>query len=209
MQNNSNSTDYQEFREPGGGPNSGNSTETLNYRNWTYTLPDVDGQVLTTESGERSFNVTMSLNGGAIPSMYVLPLNWTSMTAFNFTNGASIPTVTLNALMRVSPQPYNTGAISSADICALSFCAHRCNVSVFLNHLSSTILQTVQGIRVWGRADGLGTTSWLSFTGDDINMTYPSNIPGIIFENDNWVFWQSHLRELVDTFTGNVTVRLN
>ena len=208
MQNNSNSTDYQDFEAVGGGRNSSN-TKTLNYRNWTYTLPDLNGQILTTPTGARSVNASLSLDGGAVPSFYMVSLSSTSITAFNLTNGVSIPMFTLSLLMRVSSQPSDAGAISSADVCALSFCAQRRNVSMSLNELSSTILQTVYSTHIWGKTDLSETATWLSFTGDNINMTYPSNLTGINAGNGlSWGSWGISLQALVDTFAGNVTVPL-
>lgn len=50
MQNNSKSIDYH------------NHAESPTYRNWTYTLPDMDGQVLTTVDGVPSFKVSLPLD---------------------------------------------------------------------------------------------------------------------------------------------------
>lgn len=112
----------------------------------------------------------------------------------------------MSALMRVSPQLSDPGAISSTYVCALSFCAHKRNVSVSLNQPSSTILQTVHGTQVLGRTGWSGNDSWLSFTGEDINITYPSNLTKANVENYTCTWWFLRLQGLVNTFTGNETL---
>ena len=184
MQSNSNSTYYH---PPG-------CNETIKYRNWTYTLPNVDGQALTLLSGERFFNASL-MTSGLQTLFYGFQPAWTTMTAFNYTNGASIPTISLTILMQVSPQASDIGAISSAYVCGLSFCAQRRDVSVSLNQLSSTILHTVYGVK----SDSPNGTS-LSFTGDNINMTYPSNLTGPSAAAD-WVSWALQFEFFFSNFT--------
>ena len=132
----------------------------------------------------------------------MLRLDWTPLTAFKLTNRISIPAVAMSALMQVSPKFSDSRAISSAYVCALSFCAHKRNVSVSLNQLSSTILQTAHGTLI----DWSPNALWLSFTGEDINMTYPSNLDDLEGKNDICSAWFFSLQHLVNTFTGNETV---
>ena len=116
-----------------------------------------------------------------IPAFLVIPLGWKASTAFNFTDDTSIPIIALATFIWISTRPPDLGAILAADLCALSFCAQKCNVSVLFNQPSSTILQTVYGTEVKhdfysSEADIETFTRWLSVTGDDFNMTFLSHV---------------------------------
>ena len=204
MQKNSFSADYE--RDPNG----------LFFRNWTYVLPNFDDQLTTTAP---SFNSSISLGGNWVPSLYSRKLQWNPLASFNYTNGASIPTLTMLAFIRTSASLPDLGAIKSAYLCGLSFCAQRRNVSLSHNQLSSTILQNVYGTPTsYGNSSSygsswIGSAAWLHFTGSskdgEINMTYPSDLADLIYVNATWESWDDALDDLQETYNGNVTVPMN
>lgn len=180
------------------------------WRTYTYEVPKLNGHILRTSligSGHHSFSTTFEASEGLNPAFFVVQLGWDGLTAFNFTDGASIPTVSLILLIRTSTQWSNPGGVLAADLCALSFCAQKRNVSVILNQLSSVILETAHGTKnVQSKRikDDYGTegdlSAGLSFTGADFNLSFSElelgNNPGA---------WLINLRDLINNFEGNLT----
>lgn len=165
----------------------------------TYEFPVLNGQVLRTEGGY-SFSTEFDIGSGFLyPAFFVIQLAWDPLTAYNFTDSTSVPTVALVILIRTSTQEPNPGDVLAADLCALSFCAQKRNVSVSLNQQSSTVLQTVYGNTyvVSKPANQFGIR--LSFTGDDFNMTFSE-----MSRSDNFLAWSKDLTILIKAFEGSL-----
>lgn len=150
---------------------------------------------------------------GLDPIFFVFQLGWDAVTPFNFTDGTSVPTISLLILIRPSTEKSNPGDILAADLCALSFCAQKRNVSVSLNQLSSTVLQTVYGAKnVQSKPEGNfpstenDLSKGLSFTGDDFNITF-SEMPDGGIDAFAWtITLQQLVRELEGSLDGMPTL---
>lgn len=167
------------------------------------------------DDGRPSFSISFDILGYNVdPGFMVIQLDWVAVTPFNFTDGTSIPTISLLILMRTSMQTSNAVGVLAADLCALSFCAQKLNVSMSLNLLSSTVLQTVYGARkIHSKPERFSSPldqeffytesdleKGLSFTGDDFNMTF-SELPDGAIDPTLWIL---NLRDLLSTFEGNL-----
>ena len=210
--------DKREKFDPDRGPFAGIPGMSLghrrdyNWRNYTYTFPELNGQVLQSkggyvEVGKRSFSTRFDMDIGLNPGFFVVQLDWDGVTSFNFIDGTSVPTVSLLIFIRTSTQKSNPGAVLAADLCALSFCAQKRKVSVSLDQLTSTVLQTVNGIKnVQSKPEreGYGTghdlEKGLSFTGDDFNKTFSERNGDI--DPTTWVI---NLQYLLSIFEGSLT----
>ncbi|KAL8719255.1 MAG: hypothetical protein Q9225_003714 [Loekoesia sp. 1 TL-2023] len=145
-------------------------------------------------------------------SKSVIPLDLDTITKskFNFTDGTSVQASTLIALIRISTQATDLGAVLAAELCALSLCAQKRNVSVSSNQVSSSILQTVYGKIVDHRfntseaAEEVSST-WLSFSGDDFNMTFPSQVNESDWVDGSVINWISKLQDFRNSLIGNLT----
>ena len=174
------------------------------WRTYTYNFPELNGQILRTSpigSRQHSISTTFETSEGLNPAFFVTRLGWDGLTMFNFTDGASIPAVSLVLLIRTSTQWSDPGGVLTADLCALSFCAQKRNVSMILNRFLSVILETVHGIKnVQSKPiqDNYGTEedleAGISFKGTDFRMSFAD--PGM---------WVMNLRHLIDVFEGNLT----
>ena len=113
------------------------------------------------------------------PSFLVLPLEWQAEIPFNFTDGTSIFGGALITFVRLDTHAPGIGDVLTADVCALSLCAQKRNVSVSSNQLSSIILQTVWGklVQLESDSENFYYPDAMSFVGDDFNITFPSVIP--------------------------------
>ena len=194
-------------------------------RDYTYKFPELNGQVLMADSygwlpsNSRSFSnsIDISLPGSGInsPAFFVVPLTWNytaayNTTTFNFTDGTSIPVEALIVFIRTSTNDSELGNVSTADLCALSFCAQKRNVSVTLNQPSSTILQNVYAtrhLRKFSDDNPVGEGNmWLSFTGDNFTMTFPpTKVTGSDYYNTMVNNWAYNLKSLMRSFQGNMT----
>lgn len=153
--------------------------------NYTYTFPTFNGQDLKIAdvvhpSNKTSFNVRFEMSSiYERPSFLVLPLEWQPDVPFNFTDGTSIFGGGLISFVRLSAHAPSIGDILTADVCALSLCAQKRNVSISFNQLSSIILQTVWGkwIHLESDSEYFYYPDAMSFVKDDINKTFPPVIP--------------------------------
>lgn len=187
-----------------------NYTWSYTWRTYNYKFPELNGQILhTTPVGslQHSLSTTFETSEGRNPAFFVIQLGWDGFTAFNFTDGASIPTVSLLLLIRTSTQQSHPGGVLAADLCALSFCAQKRKVSMVLNQLSSVILETVHGTKnVQSKPvqDGYATEddleAGLSFTGADFNMSFSE----LGFGKDPSL-WLINLEDLIKAFEGNLS----
>ena len=145
----------------------------LTTRNYTYTFPELDGLSFAEPFFESSFDITGSQQ---VPSFYVIPLELSNSSAWNDKIWISF--------VRLSTEFPGFGAVLAADVCTLSYCAQKRNVSVSLNQLSSTILQTAYGtvIVLESNSEEFIYFPQLSFIGDDFNMTFPSS-PTKLYSN--------------------------
>ena len=180
-----NFTAYQECLESA--PYENNATCSVPRRNYIYRLPELNGQILRTSTygGDlsefpRSFFKISEIS--KIPAFFVISLfgDWfAGKVAFNFTDGTSVPMPALIALIRTSPQDSDgSGNGIAADVCALSFCAQKRNVSVLLGQASFNILQTVYGAQHTLPHSDTADMGWLSFTGVDLSMIFNSHPMG-------------------------------
>ncbi|MCJ1268759.1 hypothetical protein MMC22_008647 [Lobaria immixta] len=129
---------------------------------------------------------------------------------FNFTDGTLVLANTFVTLIRISTQYPDYGDVLAADLCVLSYCAQRRNVSVSLNRLSSTILQTVYGTKVVHQFNSTKlSTEWLSFTGKNFNMTAPSQVNGTHSLDTFKSHWEYYLDHVIFSLQGNLTVNTN
>ena len=185
--------------------------ELVLWRTYIYKFPELNGQVLKADSfkldDQRSFSTRFDMAIDQDPRFFVFRLFWDPVTPFNFSDGTSVPTVSLLILIRTSTAKSNPGSVLAADLCALSFCAQKRTVSVSLNQLSSTVLQTVYGTRYMhftpkqkDEASEYGPKEGLLFTGDDFNMTFSDMQDGFGSQ-----IWEENLRLLLSTFEGNLT----
>lgn len=183
-----------------------------NWRNYTYKFLQLNGQGLRSQGGylqdgQRSFSTRFDTAIGLDPGFFVIQLKWDAVTPFNFTDGTSVPTVSLLIFIRTSTQKSNPGGVLAADLCALSFCIQKRDVSVSLNQLSSTVLETVYGTKNTQskpEREGYGTETdldkGLSFIGDDFNVTF-SEMPDGEISPTRWVV---NLRHLLTIFEGDL-----
>ena len=173
------------------------------FRNYTYRFPELNGQVLRSaegylQRGQRSFSSIPTTSVGEhpnrikYPAFFNIQLEWDAFTPFNFTDGTSVSIVSLLISMRTSTQKSNPGDILAAELCAFTFCAQRRNVSLTLNQVSSTVLETVSAMKYeWGEG--------LSLIGDDLKKTSTALADGL-----NAAKWVTNLRFLLSTFEGNL-----
>lgn len=194
------------------------STCNITTRDYAYRFPELNGQVLETYTNEkRSFSTSIDFYALIDPAMYspvpvflVIRLNRNNKTAFNFTDGTSVWTTAFVTLIQISTQYPDYGDVLTADLCALSFCAQRRNVSVSLNRLSSTILQTVYGTNVVHQVNSSKpSTEWLSFTGENFNMTSPSQVNETDYLDRFVSNWEDNLSTVMFSLEGNLTVNSN
>ena len=162
---------------------------------------DIDGQPKSHRSFSSSFNPASE-----VPTFFVTQLYWEIATGFNFTDGTSALSP-LVLFIRTSTQFADAGSVVAADLCALSFCAQKRNISVSLNLLSSTILQTVFGTYEFFDDE----TEGLSFIGDDFNMTYLSPVNNNTANSDDSgpgdiLDLHLFLESLIGSYRGNLTV---
>lgn len=183
-------------------------------RNYTYRLPQLNGQVLTTwtnswlEASNGSLSLSFYLSDGwQTPIFLVIPLVTDYSKPFKFTDGTSYPVLSLITSIRISNQVYDAGAIIKADLCALSFCAQERNVSLLLNRASSTMHQTVHGTRnSYDSLDANGNPfTWLSFKGDNFNMTFPPHVSEHSVPTASADTWQANIAYLISYLSGNMT----
>ena len=199
-------------------------------RTYTYRFPNLNGKALIVASsrsslitpGQRSFSVdfpydyeeTSSGLGTDVPYFLIVPLSWDDALPLNLTDDTSISTSAATmAFIHTSAQAKDVGRILQADVCGLSLCVQKRNVSVSSNRLSSRVVETVQGR--WNSGDpasqkGYGTGWWPGwiFEGDDINMTYPAN-----WSTNNPQVWEPiSVRGMQNAihlfFSGNITWRV-
>ncbi len=157
-------------------------------RNYTYTLPQLNDQVLSniydkrlSMNGTFTSSFTFNLDELSSPTnssqFFGFQILGLSGLPFNFTDGTSTSGGALISFIRLNAERRGLGDVLTADICALSFCAQKRNVSVTLNRLSSTILQTVYGKKITVELDleqYYRDFDVLSFIEDDFNITFPS-----------------------------------
>ena len=192
------------------------------YRNYTYTFPKFNGQHLMivdhgSETYNRSFNIRLNavktIEDFRFPLYFlVFPLDLEHGLPLTFTDGTSIPMDELIGFIWLSQENPSLGDVLAADVCALSFCAQKRNVSVSLNQLSSTIIQTVYGNTITYESDSENYyfSDVLSFIGDDFNITFPPqptklHLQGSFYISDEGVLdfqlplilWQDNLRSLM------------
>lgn len=178
--------------------------------NYTYELRNLNGPIFQITEGDWELNIYdnsffINIFNNTLPSMLAVPLNQRPSNPFKFSDGTSITNAGLISFIRPSKEGVlRPEDVLTADICALSFCAQKRNVSVSLNQVSSSILQTVFGIPTYG-------VHWypdmLSFEGGDINMTHPSQGPTA--ENtrtdvSSLCLWLNYLNLLMDGFGGHL-----
>lgn len=108
-----------------------------------------------------------------------------------------------------SEQDFRLGDVLTADVCALSLCAQKRNVSVSFNRFSSSILQTLYG--TLDNPNKHVEFETLSFLEGDFNTTYSSQTPDFdkfLVENalDTWrgILW-----DLILNFGGKIGVDLD
>ena len=160
-------------------------------RNYTYRFPELNNLSLSSSFYRLGF----------VPEFFVIPLvsqsnSNVNTTTFNLIDGTSVHPFALIIFIRTLIKLPDSGGVLAADLCALSFCAQKRNVSVSLNRLSSTILQTVYGTIIEHQDGDSGeSTKWLSFRGDNFNLTHLSQV-------DEWAVV---LQVLINSFKGNVT----
>jgi hypothetical protein len=185
-------------------------------RNYTYTLPQLVGQV-PSDSYDKRLSMNGTFNNRASSKFFGFPILGPTELPFNFTDGTSTSGGALISFIRLNAGGPGLGDVLAADICALSFCAQKRNVSVTLNRLSSSILQTVYGkkITVNLELEDYHDFDILSFIEDDFNITFPS-LPIRLYgdslanDRDNHVSsalfeWELRLQELVSYFQGEMT----
>ena len=179
----SNLSEYQECLDSSS--YNDDATCSIPQRNYTYRLPELNGQILKTSTYggngsdfPRSFSMISDIS--KIPAFFVISLlmDWDSNeTVFNFTDGTLVPMPALVALIRTSlHDDDDSGGIIAADVCALSFCAQKRNVSISLGQPSFTVIQTVYGTPHVPPDSDTADTGWLSFIGDSLNITYHPHI---------------------------------
>ena len=185
-------------------------------RHYNYELPEFNGQPLVTISVDNwpsgtmgSFSIDIvEKKYQLVPAFLGIPVEPTTSGNFNFTDGTSVQSNALITLIRISTQPTDLGAVLAADLCALSFCAQKRNVSVSLNQPSSMILQTVYGTEVdhhLNSSEAVKSPRWLSFSGDDLNMTFPSPENESNDSNRLVEYWYINLANFRLSLTGNLT----
>lgn len=188
------------------------------WRIYTYKLPEVNGQVLELigdymQPDQRSFSTRYQVwtNSpgpftSAGPGLFIIQLGWNANTPFNFTDGSSIPTISLLIFIRVSKQISNPGGVLAADLCALSFCAQKRNVSVSLNQLSSTVVQTGYGIITYPNPENKDEVTEIDL-GERFTYTVKdsSHTTAEMQNEENVNTLIANLRGLLSTFEGNLT----
>ena len=206
-----NLSEYQECLASA--PYENSATCSIPQRSYIYRLPELNGQILRTSTYggnasdfPRSFSMITETT--RIPAFFVISLfgDWYANTmVFNFTDGTSVPIPAVVALIRTSlHDDDNSGGVIAADVCALSFCAQKRNVSVSLSQPSFTVLQDVYGTPHTLPHSDTADTGWLSFTGDSLNLTYRPEATGTNLV-DPLFTWQESLWVLVQSLAGNMT----
>ncbi len=189
-------------------PDGATSNCEPNYRNYTYQLgglsPNGDSGLSTI--ARVSYAFLLNPNFEYVPGFFVKPIEWTRTTAFNFTDGTSIPIVALVALFRTSTEISTAGDVLAADLCALSFCAHKHKVSMSLNQPSSSTLETIYGNEVtYEDHFSRNHTKWVSFTGNDLKMTFPSPINKTDYLDESVTLWIAQLSLIIQSIEGNLS----
>ena len=179
-----------------------------NYRNYTYQLgglnPDGDNKLTTIARVSYAFVFDSDFEW--VPGLFVKPINWTRIQVFNFTDGTSIPAVALVAVFRTSTKKSTAGDVLTADLCALSFCAHKYKVSLSLNQPSSSAIETIHGKELTYKESSSGNiTEWISFAGNDLNMTFPSAVNKTDSLDESVNLWIDQLSLIVQSFEGNLS----
>lgn len=163
-------------------------------KRFTYTFPELDGLSFLTLSGQPFLENRVEITPGTpMSSFYVLPLV--------LSNASSPDDKVWIGFIRLSSQLPRLGDVLAADVCALSFCAQKRNVSVSLNQFSSTILQTFYGTIIVpeSNSEEFGYLPQLSIIGDDFNMTFSSTLQN----------WQTNLQQLtMNDLNGDMTQSL-
>lgn len=152
-----------------------------------------------------------------LPVIFVVPLRSNNQIlgsndqmVFNFTDGTLVLANTFATLIRISTQYPDYGDVLAADLCVLSFCAQRRNVSVSLNWLYSTILQTVYGTKdVHQLNSSKPFTEWLPFKGENSNTTSPSPVNETDYLDRFVSSWEDNLYTVMFSLEGNLTVDSN
>lgn len=200
------------------------------YRNYTYMFPELNGQFLSTDKSypffkDSSFTTSFyPYSSSRDPSFFAIPLYSLPGLSFNFTDGTSTLGGALISFIRLSAREATLGDVLAADVCALSFCAQKRNVSVFLDRLSSTILQTVHGNRIAYKSDFKNQTYYdaLSFIGDDFDIVASPFVPTrLAYSNDSIPgfpgydnldplnLWELNLHSLILNFQDKMTQELD
>lgn len=189
-------------------------------RNYTYTFPELNGLslfLITADGADSpSFNSSFHVTDYAeVPSFLAIPVYSSDPRGLDSWDS----TCQMISFIRLSSQYPGFGNVLAADVCALSFCAQKRNVSVSLNQFSSNILQTLYGTISIPKSNSteFGYGELLSFVGDDFNMTFPS-LPikhyykrsqprdESLGKNTATIStWQDGLQYMVKYFGGNVT----
>lgn len=189
------------------------------WRVYTYKLPKINGQVLRSagdymQFDARSFSFRFSVMTNASdvstvgdPELFIIRLAWNANTPFNFTDGSSIPTNSLLLFIRVSKEIRKPGDVLAADLCALSFCAQKRNISVTLNQLFSTVVQTEYGKTTYPNPKNRDRLIEIDL-GEKFTYTLmDSSHPEMEYlTKDNVNGLSAKLEGLLSTFAGNVTM---
>lgn len=178
-------------------------------KNYTYTFPILNSQKATKiiiphdfglsesywrgesiwQPNERSFTIPFSSYERQSVSLFlVIPV----LIVQNPAEYELHPQTPYISFIRLSTQNDSSfGDIMAADLCALSFCVQKRNVSVSLNRFSSSIVQTVDGTFTTFEM-GDAYFDLLFFIADDLNMTSPLRPETYSSETGNF----SHVKKL-------------
>lgn len=207
-------------------PNQGTEFQTTNNsncqestENYIYKFPQLNGQFLYPLNDENdpspdNRSIAIPLRYSAISSDYpyflAVPLQTDGLRGFNFSDGTLMPISALIGFIRLSSEQHSRlGDVLTADVCALSLCAQKRNVSVSFNQFSSSILQTLYGTLENPNKDGDFVT--LSFLEGDFNITYPGQTPDFDkdFVDGALETWRGSLWDVMLNFDGKVGVELD
>ena len=146
----------------------------------------------------------------------MIPLELLTSLNFNFTDGTSALIGTVTAFIRLSSEYPDYGEILEANVCVLSYCAQKRNVSITLDRFSSTILETHHGTWAVDEVDDpniVVPVNALSFIGDGFKVTFP---PLLTKTNDTGgddysdaegpPLWQLSLQDLMGSFEGELAL---
>lgn len=190
------------------------STENYIYKfpklNGQFLYPLTDGKDPSPDNRSIAIPIRYSSISSEHPYFLAVPLSSDWKRGFNFTDGTLMSISTLIGFIRLSSeQDSRLGDVLTADVCALSLCAQKRNVSVSFNRFSSSILQTLYG--TLDNPNKYGEFETLSFLEDDFNMTYPSQTPD--FDKDSVENaldrWTGILWDLMMNFGGKMGVDLD